>query len=89
VVALAGKFCSRLIEKKKLTRSKGPFERGKGLKETRPLWPPQRGVGLREPNLGKKNPCVSPIYLLAICFTPSCGLVYISNANPACSYDYL
>jgi hypothetical protein len=32
-----GKFCSRLIEKKKLIRSKGPFERGKGLKETRSL----------------------------------------------------
>jgi hypothetical protein len=26
-----------LIEKKKLTRSKGPFERGKGLKEIRSL----------------------------------------------------
>jgi hypothetical protein len=22
------------------------------------LWPPQRGVGLRKPNLGKTNPCV-------------------------------
>jgi hypothetical protein len=44
---------------------------------------------LREPNLGKTNPCVSPLYLLAICFTPSCGLVYISNANPACSCDYM
>jgi hypothetical protein len=32
-----GEVCSRLIEKKKLTRSKGPFERGKGLKETRSL----------------------------------------------------
>jgi hypothetical protein len=29
------------------------------LKETRPLWPPQRGVGLREPNLGKTNPRVT------------------------------
>jgi hypothetical protein len=29
------------------------------LKETRPLWPPQRGVGLREPNLDKTNPRVS------------------------------
>jgi hypothetical protein len=58
------------------------------LKETRPLWPPQRGVGLREPNLGKTNPCVSPLYSLAICFTPSRGLVYISNANRACSCDY-
>jgi hypothetical protein len=78
----------QVIEKRKLTRSEGPFERGKGLKETRPLWPPQRGVGLREPNLDKTNPCVSPLYSLAICFTPSRGLVYISNANPACSCDY-
>jgi hypothetical protein len=70
VVALAGKLCFRLIEKKKLTRSDGPFERGKGLKKTRPLWPPQRGVGLREPNLGKTNPRVSLHYSLAICFHP-------------------
>jgi hypothetical protein len=41
------------------------------LKETRPLWPPQRGVGLREPNLGKTNPRVSLHYSLAICFVPS------------------
>jgi hypothetical protein len=41
------------------------------LKETRPLWPPQRGVGLREPNLGKTNPRVLPHYSLAICFAPS------------------
>jgi hypothetical protein len=32
-----GEVCSRLIEKKKLTRSERPFERGKGLKETRSL----------------------------------------------------
>jgi hypothetical protein len=37
VVVLAGKFGSRLIEKKKLTRSEGQFERGKWLKETRSL----------------------------------------------------
>jgi hypothetical protein len=37
VVVLAGKFVPVLIEKKKLTRSEGPFERGKGLKETRSL----------------------------------------------------
>jgi hypothetical protein len=61
----------QVIEKRKLTRSEGPFERGKGLKETRPLWPPQRGVGLREPNLGKTNPRVSLHYSLAICFAPS------------------
>jgi hypothetical protein len=54
-----GEVCSRLIEKKKLTRSEGPFERGKGLKETRSLWPPQRGVGLQEPNLCKTNHRVS------------------------------
>jgi hypothetical protein len=35
------------------------------------VWPPQRGVGLREPNLGKINPRVSLHYLLAICFAPS------------------
>jgi hypothetical protein len=46
------------------------------LKETRPLWPPQRGVGLREPNLGKTNLRVSLAYLLGICFfTLSRGLV--------------
>jgi hypothetical protein len=61
----------QVIEKRKLTRSEGPFERGKGLKETRPLWPPQRGVGLRKPNLGKTNPRVSLDYSLAICFAPS------------------
>jgi hypothetical protein len=79
----------QVIEKRKLTRSEGPFERGYGLKETRPLWPPQRGVGLREPNLGKTNPRVSLHYLLVICCcTLSRGLYYISNANPACSCDY-
>jgi hypothetical protein len=35
------------------------------------LWPPQRGVGLREPNLGKTNRRVSLHYSLAICFAPS------------------
>jgi hypothetical protein len=59
------------FEKRKLTRSEGPFERGKGLKETWPLWPPQRGVGLKVPNLGKTNPRVSLHYSLAICFAPS------------------
>jgi hypothetical protein len=32
-----GNFVFHLFEKKKLTRSEGPFERGKGLKETRSL----------------------------------------------------
>jgi hypothetical protein len=30
-----GNFVFQVFEKKKLTRSEGPFERGKGLKETR------------------------------------------------------
>jgi hypothetical protein len=41
------------------------------LKETRPLWPPQRGVGLQEPNLGKTNLRVSLDYSLGICFVSS------------------
>jgi hypothetical protein len=36
VVVLAGTLCPADWEEK-LTRSKGPFERGKGLKETRSL----------------------------------------------------
>jgi hypothetical protein len=70
VVALAGKFCSRLIEKKKLTRSEGSFERGYELKETRPLWLPQRRVGLREPNLGKTNPRVTLFIRLRFVLPP-------------------
>jgi hypothetical protein len=35
------------------------------------LWPPQRGVGLQEPNLGKTNLRVSLAYSLGICFAPS------------------
>jgi hypothetical protein len=42
---------------------------------------------LREPNLGKTNPCVSLFIRLRFVFTPSLGLVYISNANPAFSCD--
>jgi hypothetical protein len=71
VVALAGKYCSRLIEKKK--SSLGPRDRLREgrVERDRPLWPPQRGVGLQEPNLGKTNLCVSLVYSLAICFAPS------------------
>jgi hypothetical protein len=35
VVVLVGTLCSKAFEKRKLTRSERPFERGKGLKETR------------------------------------------------------
>jgi hypothetical protein len=41
------------------------------LKETRPLWPPQRGVGLQEPNLGKTNPRVTLFICLRFVFAPS------------------
>jgi hypothetical protein len=47
------------------------------LKETRPLWPPQRGVGLQEPNLGKTNLRVSLAYSLGICFAPSLADLFI------------
>jgi hypothetical protein len=40
------------------------------LKETRPLWPPQRGVGLQEPNLGKTNPRVTLFICLRFVLHP-------------------
>jgi hypothetical protein len=40
--------------KKKHSIGLGDRLRGKGLKKTRPLWPPQRGVGSLEPNLRKQ-----------------------------------
>jgi hypothetical protein len=61
------------------------------LKETRPLWPPQRGVGLQEPNLGKTNLRVSLAYSLGICFCAlSRGLVsLLLTLIPACSCVYI
>jgi hypothetical protein len=56
--------------RRKLTRFKWLFERGKGLKETRSLWPPQRGVGLQEPNLGKTNSRVSLFICLRFVLPP-------------------
>jgi hypothetical protein len=53
------------------------------------LWPPQRGVGLQEPNLGKTNPRVTLFICLRFVFTLSRGLIYISNANPAYSCVYI
>jgi hypothetical protein len=45
---------------------------------------------LREPNLGKTNPCVTLLICLRFVFcTLSRGLVFISNANPACSCVYI
>jgi hypothetical protein len=57
--------------RRKLTRSKWPFERGTGLKETRSLWPPQWGVGLQEPNLGKTNHSVTLFICLWFVFALS------------------
>jgi hypothetical protein len=60
------------------------------LKETRPLWPPQRGVGLREPNLGKTNLRVSLLIRLGFVFHPlSRTRFLITNANPTCSCVYI
>jgi hypothetical protein len=59
------------------------------LKKTRPLWPPQRGVGLREPNLSKRNPCVTLLICLRFVLHPLSRTRFISNANPACSCVYI
>jgi hypothetical protein len=53
VVVLVGTKCPVDWEEK-LTRSRWPFERGKGLKETQSSWPPQRGVGVK-PKIGRKK----------------------------------
>jgi hypothetical protein len=54
------------------------------------LWPPQRGVGLREPNLGKTNPRVTLFICLRFVLRPlSRTRFFISNANPACSCVYI
>jgi hypothetical protein len=72
----------QVIEKRKLTRSVDRLREREGLKETRPLWPPQRGVGLQEPNLGKTNLRVSLTYSLGICFAPSLTDSFlITNTN--------
>jgi hypothetical protein len=52
------------------------------LKETRSLWPPQRGVGLQEPNLGKTNHRVIRLIRLWFVYALSFGLDFISNASP-------
>jgi hypothetical protein len=60
------------------------------LKETRPLWPPQWGVGLQESNLGKTNPRVTLFICLRFAFHPlSRTRFVITNANPACSCVYI
>jgi hypothetical protein len=74
VVVLAGSKWPGCL-RRKLTRSKWSFERGKGLKETRSLWPPQRGLGSLEPNLGKTNHRVHPLYFLVDLFSLSFGLI--------------
>jgi hypothetical protein len=54
------------------------------------LWPPQRGVGLREPNLGKTNPRVTLFICLRFVLRPlSRTRFFITNANPACSCVYI
>jgi hypothetical protein len=38
------------------------------LEETQPLWPPQRGLGSLEPNLGKQITVFICVDLHSICF---------------------
>jgi hypothetical protein len=68
---LRGSFVPGFDLRREAHSVRGTVWEREGLKETRPLWPPQRGVGLQEPNLGKTNPCVSLHYSLAICFAHS------------------
>jgi hypothetical protein len=85
VVVLAGSKWPIWL-RRKLTRSRWPFERGKGLKETRSLWPPQRGVGLQEPNLGKTNHSVIRSIYLVDLFSPSLSnSILFLTLTPACS----
>jgi hypothetical protein len=66
---------TRDIKKKHLTGLSDRLREGKGLKWTRPLWPPQRGVGSLEPNLGKQivvSTCVDHHH--SICFFPLLSL---------------
>jgi hypothetical protein len=59
------------------------------LKETRPLWPPQRGVGLREPNLGKTNSRVTLLIRLRFVLRSlSRTHLLLLTLTPACSCDY-
>jgi hypothetical protein len=81
VVVLAGSKWPVSL-RRKLTRSKWPFERGKWLKETYSLWPPQRGLGSLEPNLGKTNHRVIRFIFFVDLFSLSLGLDIRSNANP-------
>jgi hypothetical protein len=80
VVVLAGSKWPGWL-RRKLNRSKWPFERGKRLKETRSFWPPQRGLGSLEPNHGKTNHRVHQLYLLVDLFSLSFGLGFNFNAN--------
>jgi hypothetical protein len=68
---LRGSFVPGFDLRKEAHSVRGTVWEREGLKETRPLWPPQRGVGLQEPNLGKTNLRVSLAYSLGICFAPS------------------
>ena len=89
VVVLVGTLCSKWLRKESSLDPWIVWER-EGLKETRPLWPPQRGVGLQKPNLGKTNPRVTLFICLRFVFHPlSRTRFHISNANPACSCVYI
>jgi hypothetical protein len=53
------------------------------------LWPPQRGVGLQEPNLGKTNPRVTLFICLRFVLRPLLRThLLLLTLTPACSCDY-
>jgi hypothetical protein len=71
------------LRRRRARRSWWSVERGKGLKETHPLWTPQRGLGLQGPNLGKTNhPCLSCLLFVICLFSPlpsSLALLFANN----------
>jgi hypothetical protein len=53
------------------------------------VWPPQRGVGLQEPNLGKTNPRVTLLICLRFVLRPLLRThLLLLTLTPACSCDY-
>jgi hypothetical protein len=70
------------LRRRRALRSWGSVERGKGFKETRPKWTPQRGLGLRGPNLGKTNhPCLLCLLLVIYLFSPFSSSLALFFAN--------
>jgi hypothetical protein len=67
------------IKKKHSTGLSDRLREGKGLKKTRPSWPPQWGVGSLEPNLGNKSLC-SFVLIITLRFDSPSPLSLSSSA---------